>query len=321
MSTNPTISVIMPCYNAASYVKDAVNSVLSQTYQDIELIIVDDGSADDSKTIIDHLCSEHSEQITILHQQNKGPYPARNLALKQAKGEFIAFLDADDYWEPECLAKLHKAIINKSADIAYCGWQNVGKGGPGTEPYIPPAYEQGDIVSSFIKGCPWPIHAALCKHDVIDKLDGFSERYFSSMDFDLWIRLLTVTKNITLVPEVLAYYRWHDSGQISAIKWKQVLESWAVRNDFIQQNPDLVKHINKSELERLTHGFILTNAYNAYWKRDMASAQKLFRKILSLGYFKVKDIKYLAISLLPLSVLTRLFQNKSNSITPSDTGK
>jgi hypothetical protein len=218
------------------------------------------------------------------------------------------FLDADDYWTDDCVEKLHKKLTESDLDLVYCGWQNVGTGGPGNEPYVPPEYETIDIAEAFIKGCPWPIHATIVRRYLLEKLDGFSTRFYSSMDYDLWIRIPTVTSKIARIPEVLAFYRWHGSGQISAVKWKQVLESWQVRWDFIRNNPRLVKHIPASRLKELTHGFILRSAYNAYWKRDIYSAQKLFRKILRLGYFRPRDIKYVFLSLLPEPLLRHLLR-------------
>jgi hypothetical protein len=156
----------------------------------------------------------------------------------------------------------------------------------------------------------------MMRRRLLEKLDGFSTRFYSSMDYDFWIRVPTVTRKIARVPEVLAFYRWHGSSQISAVKWKQVLESWQVRRDFIRDNPNLVNHIPASRLKELTHGFILRSAYNAYWKRDIYSAQKLFRKILRLGYFRFKDIKYVLLALLPESflryLLHRLVAPKAN---------
>ena len=234
------ISIIMPCYNAEQFVFEAVNCVFAQTYQNFELIVVDDGSTDTSWSILQDLSQKYCERMHILKQQNQGPYPARNLALGHASGEFIMFLDADDYWSTHCVEKLHNKLINSDSDLVYCGWQNVGIGGPGSEPYVPPEYESMDIVETFLKGCPWPIHAAMMRRELLEKLDGFSTRFYSSMDYDLWIRVPTVTRKITRVPEVLAFYRWHGGSQISAVKWKQVLESWQVRRDLIRDNPGLV---------------------------------------------------------------------------------
>ncbi len=99
---SPLISVIMPCYNAEAFLEETIAGVFQQTYPNIELIIVDDGSTDRSPRLLNEAQKKYPA-LTILTQVNSGPFPARNLALQHAKGDFIAFLDADDYWTPDCL--------------------------------------------------------------------------------------------------------------------------------------------------------------------------------------------------------------------------
>ncbi len=300
------ISIIMPCYNSSAHLEEAVVSALGQSYSNVELLVVDDGSTDNTPKILQQLTEKYRERLRTFSQQNKGPYPARNLALSHAKGEYIVFLDSDDYWDTKILFKLYNAIQVHDVDVAYCGWQNVGEHTPGDRPYIPPRYEEGDIVKQFLHGCPWPIHAALIKRHIIEAIDGFSTRYFSSMDYDLWLRILTVTNNIKLLPEVLAFYRWHSSGQISAVKWRQVLDAWNVRRDFISNNPKLIAHLDKAKLRKDTDDFLLKNAYKAFWQRDLDSAQTLFRKALSQGAVSIKDLKYTIPSLLPRPLYCKL---------------
>lgn len=295
----------MPCYNAEAYLQDTVACVFGQSYPNIELIIVDDGSTDKSPEILSKLKKQYP-LLKIFHQQNNGPFPARNFALQQAKGEHIAFLDADDYWDANCLEKLYSSLVKNNADLSYCGWQNVVENSDNGPLYIPPAYEQGDIFASFLKGCPWPIHAALTRKEIIDKISGFSTRCFSAMDYDFWIRISAVTQNITLVPEVLAFYRWHDHGQISSVKWKQVLNARIVKQDFILNNPALVSHLPIQELNSLLNKQVASQAYDAFWKRDLDSAQHLFRAMLQFGYWKIKDLKYITLSLFPARIFKKI---------------
>lgn len=309
----PLISVIMPCYNAETYLTNTVSSVFGQSYQNIELIIVDDGSTDKSSEILSELNQQHPE-LTVFYQKNKGPYPARNFALQHAKGDLIAFLDADDYWAPNCLEKLYNGMIQSNADLSYSGWQNIVENGDNGPLYVPPAYEKGDLFSSFLKGCPWPIHAALIRKEIVDKINGFSTRCFSAMDYDFWIRISAVTQNITLVPEVLAFYRWHDHGQISSVKWKQVLNARIVRKDFILNNPTLVAHISKQKLNKLLNDQVSKQAYEAFWKHDLDSAQHLFRAMLRFGYWQLKDLKYIMVCFLPNKVLNKILTNNVNNI-------
>jgi len=301
----PLISIIMPCYNAETYLVDTVTNVFEQSYQNIELIIVDDGSTDKSPKILSDLNPLYPN-LSVFYQKNSGPYPARNLALQHAKGELIAFLDADDYWDSKCLEKLYSGLIKNDSDLSYCGWQNIVENGKNGPPYIPPAYEKGDLFISFIKGCPWPIHAALVRKEIVDKINGFSSRCFSAMDYDFWIRISAVTQKIVLVPEVLAFYRWHNHGQISSVKWKQVLNARIVRNDFISNNPTLVSHIPKKQLITLVNDPISKQAYDAFWKRDLDSAQHLFRAMLYFRYWQIGDLKYIFLSLLPSTIFKKI---------------
>ena len=306
-ATHPElISVVMPCFNARAFVEQAVRSALGQDYANVELIVVDDGSADGSREVLARLASEHAGRMTVLQQNNQGPYPARNAGLRHARGTLIAFLDADDYWAPNCLGTLWRALQAAQADLAYCGWQNVGEGGPGKEPYVPPQYEAEDTVALFLKGCPWPIHAALMRRSVLEQVSGFSTRMFSSMDYDLWLRIIAVTRKLVRVPEVLAFYRWHGQGQISSVKWRQVLDAWQIRQDFARNHPELVAHLAPADLRELLDASLLRAGYAAYWKRDLVSAQHLFRKAARRGSWRLRDAKYVLPSLLPAALYRRL---------------
>lgn len=300
------VSVIMPCFNAAPFVKEAVGSALGQSHGNVELIVVDDGSTDGSPDILAELVQQHTGRIHLFHTDRAGPYPARNLALRRARGEFIAFLDADDWWREDCLEKLLGAMRETQADVAYCGWQNVGARALNSEPYVPPAYEEGDPVAAFLKGCPWPIHAALTRRSVIDAVKGFSERRHASMDYDLWLRILAHTRNIIRVPEVLAFYRWHGSGQVSASKWRQVLDAVQVRRDFVSLHRGLVAHLSRNTLYDLVDGQIMGEAYRAYWRRDLGNAQKLFREAFACHAWRPADLKYLLPAMLPAGLFRGL---------------
>lgn len=293
------ISVVMPCHNAAAFVGEAVECVMKQTYGDVELIVVDDGSTDGSVEILQDLVSRYSPRIKLLHQCHMGPFPARNLGLKHARGGRIAFLDADDYWTPNALERLAAAMDRQDAHIAYCGWQNVGEGAPGTNPFIPPDYSQMDTTAEFLRSCPWPIHAALVQRDAIDAVRGFSERRFSAMDYDLWLRLYGHTQKLVRVPEVMAFYRWHDNGQISKTRWKQVLNALEVRRDFVANYPERVAHLSAKKVRELTDEVLLREAYRAYWQRSLVDAQKLFRHAFMRRVWGGHDLKYLIPALLP----------------------
>jgi glycosyltransferase involved in cell wall biosynthesis len=302
------ISVVMPCYNAAPFVEEAVRSVMNQTYPGVELIIVDDGSTDGSVDILQQLASEFSPRLNLLYQSRMGPYPARNLGLQLAQGEFVAFLDADDWWSLDCLENLHSALVNSKAVLAYCGWQNVGAVDRSNDPYVPPDYEQGNKAEQFLRAAsPWPIHAALTRREAITAKGGFHIQWTTCMDYDLWLRV-AVANRIVLVPEVMAFYRHKVSGQITSNQWVQAENTWLVKQKFVHTYPELVSHLGRDKLRQLIDGGLLSRGYRAYWRRDLVTSRHVFRKVLWHGGWKLPDLKYLLPALLPEQAYVKLVQ-------------
>lgn len=299
------ISVIMPCYNAAPFLEEAVESVIGQTHPSVELLIIDDGSTDASIAIAQRLQRQHPGRIEILRQENRGPYVARNLGLEHAQGQFVAFLDADDWWTQDCLEKLHAALASSDAAIAYCGWQNVGSTDRSNEPYVPPDYEAGDKAAQFLRAAaPWPIHAALTRIEALRAVGGFDIDWSSCMDYDLWLRI-GVPERIVRVPEAMAFYRHKVGGQITSKQWIQAENSWRVKKKFIAGHPDQVVHLGADKLRELTDGAYLQRGFQAYWRRDLTTAWHVFRQALRNGGWKFSELKYLLPALLPHDLYVR----------------
>jgi glycosyltransferase involved in cell wall biosynthesis len=305
------VTVVMPCFNAERYLEEAVRSVMGQTLQGVELIVVDDGSTDRSPQIVAVLQREFGQRIVAVAQANAGPYAARNRGLGQARGECVAFLDADDWWDADCLRKLHAALAaDPDAALAYCGWQNVGLPGGRGAPYVPPDYELEDKAARFLRAAaPWPIHAALVRRSVMQEAGGFDLDLPTCMDYDLWLRI-GVARRIRLVPEVLAFYRHHQSGQITSTQWRQARNSWLVKRKFVRQHPQLVNHLPPAELRDLIDGSLLRRGYDNFWRRDLESAQRIFRMSLVKGGWRAKDLVYLLPSLLPPPLFRRLVSRR-----------
>jgi len=305
------VSVIMPCFNAAPYVEEAVRSVLDQTYPNIELIVVDDGSTDASPGIVARLASENPSRVIQVSQPNAGPYVARNHGLSMARGEYVAFLDADDWWSKNCIEKLVAALNeNNTYALAYCGWQKVGLEGGRGAPYVPPDYELEDKAARFLRAAaPWPIHAALVRRSIIEQVGGFDLHLATCMDYDLWLRI-AVARPIRLVPEVLAFYRHHASGQITSTQWRQARNTWLVKRKFIREHPELVSHLGRDELRDLVDGALLRRGYDNFWRRELVSAQRIFRMALSTGYWKLRDLAYLLPALLPQGLYQYLIRRR-----------
>ena len=126
--SDPLITVIVPIYNVEQYLEKCVNSILKQTYQHLEIILVDDGSPDNCGAICDqYSCVD--QRIKVIHKQNGGLSDARNAGLDMANGEFIAFVDSDDTIMPEMIEKLYQRIMTDQSDMAFCGYKQVDQDG------------------------------------------------------------------------------------------------------------------------------------------------------------------------------------------------
>ena len=119
---NPEISVIIPVYNGQSYISRCVESILRQTYEDYEILLIDDGSTDSSPIICDKYSTENSK-IRVVHKENGGLSDARNMGIKESQGKYITFVDNDDWIEPQMLEKLYDAAKVHAADIVMCNHQ------------------------------------------------------------------------------------------------------------------------------------------------------------------------------------------------------
>ncbi len=309
---NPCVSIVMPCYNAAEHLGRSVGSVLAQTRLDWELIAVDDGSTDDTWKQLQQL-AQHDARVRPFQQTNAGAAAARNRGLGNARGEFIAFLDSDDTWHPEFLAALLKSLQEvPEAGIAYCGWQNIGLGGGRDAPYVPPDYEAGDKTGSLLRACPWPIHAALVRADLVHKAKGFDESLSSCMDYDLWLRLATAHR-VVRVPRVLAHYHHHGGVQITGNKARIALNHLRAQQKFLGKHPTVASKLGPARVRALTYGELLQRGYSAYWQRDLPAARLVFRQVMTHGYGSAKDWLYMLPSWLPQAWHRRLIERRDRA--------
>jgi len=293
------ISVVTPCYNGGRFLDRAVQCVLAQSHADVEHIVVDDGSTDDSADI---LAAVKDPRLVVIRQPNSGVSAARNRGIAAARGKFIAFLDADDTWHATLLKKLLDGLTRQpNTVLAYCGWQNVGLPGGQGKPYIPPIYEGPDKAMELLTSCRWPIHAALTYTDAIRASGGFNVGYRNSEDFALWLRL-AIDRPIVRIPEVLAFYHFHGGSQASGNRLNSALQHWQAQRDFLAERPDIARRLGARRVRLATHGELLHEGMAAYWQRDLPTARAIFRKVMRQGYGALPLWRYMLPALLPLAV-------------------
>jgi len=198
----PTVSVIIPTYNRAHLVSRAIQSVLNQTYQDFEIIVVDDTSADNTEEVIK---SFNDPRIRYMrHEQNRGGSAARNTGIKATKGEYIAFLDSDDEWLPEKLGRQLQVFAESATQVGlvYTG-ETVIDSGMGRVLNKKAATLTGDVHDRLLKGdFIGTCSSVMVKKTAIEEVDGFDEQLVSRQDWDCWL-LITQHHSVACVPESL----------------------------------------------------------------------------------------------------------------------
>jgi glycosyltransferase involved in cell wall biosynthesis len=215
MSDYPHVSVIIPTYNYARYLPRAIESVLIQTYQDFELIVVDDGSTDETVSVMDAYTKKHPERLQYIRQNNSGPNAARNRGIGSARGEYIALLDADDEWLPQ---KLEKQIAC-ARDIPDFGIIGCG---------LRWVTDDGTVLYES-SGAPTPPRDELIRHLKIkyfdfgsasgvlirkacfDVVGMFDESLRGSEDRDMWLRIAYHFYIVNL-PDVLVIMHYHQAN-------------------------------------------------------------------------------------------------------------
>ena len=207
------VSVIIPAYNCAGFIGEALKSVFVQTYTDYEVIVVNDGSADTDELL--KVLAPFRDRLTYLEQQNKGPSAARNAGVASAQGEFVAFLDSDDSWLPDYLAEQINFINGDPGfDMVYADAMLFGDGPLAGRSFMECAPSRGPVTfesllryeTSVITSC-----TVVRRRSLIDA-GLFDERFIRCEDFDLWLRLALSGARIGFQQKVLARHRTHGSS-------------------------------------------------------------------------------------------------------------
>ncbi len=194
-----SVTVVIPCYNYGDYITEALNSVLCQTFQDFEIIIVDDGSDDSTKQVLKSW--ESHPKVTVLRVENGGPSRARNIGIQNSNSKYILPLDADDRVEETYLEKAVKVLDeNDKVGIVYCKAEIFGSV---NGPWNLPAYSFPEIL---YQNCIF-VSSLFRKEDWI-KVKGFDESFSDEWeDFDFWLKIINLGKEVFQIPQILFYYR------------------------------------------------------------------------------------------------------------------
>lgn len=207
----PQVSVIIPSYNRGWIIKEAVDSVLAQDYSDFELIVVDDGSTDNTSEILNS-CKEY---IKVLYQDNKGVSAARNRGVAASSGRFVSFLDSDDLWLPQKLTA-QVEFFNKTPDALICQTEEVWiRKGIRVNPKKRHKKPSGMIFEPSLELCLVSPSAVMIRRSLFDRVGGFDETLPACEDYDLWLRI-SCRFPVHLIDTPLIIKRGGHADQLSA---------------------------------------------------------------------------------------------------------
>ena len=209
------VSVIVPVYNGVHFIEKTLNHILNQTYTHIEVILVNDGSSDDSANLINRLKKKDS-RIKVFHKKNGGVADARNFGIKKASGEFIAFCDQDDIWHADKLEKQVPLFKNKNTGMVYCGTitSYLGTNIKKEEDFS--GFVKGNIFNVLVKGNFIPCCSVIVRKSVLNKVDNFDpdKSLMGVDDWHVWLKIALISE-IDFVKENLCTYNFHQNNYSS----------------------------------------------------------------------------------------------------------
>lgn len=214
---NPTVSVIIPAYNVAPFIRETLESVFAQTFTDFELIVINDESPDTPQ--LEEAIKDYRSAIYYLKQSNQGAGAARNAGLRLARGEFVAFLDGDDIWLPDFLhEQVSLARSNDGYDLVYADSVDFGDARASTVSNMAVNQSHGEVTfKKLLSGeCNIVTSTVVARREPIIRIGCFDESFINSQDFDLWLRLAKDAKaRMTYQRKVLLRRRIHPASLAS----------------------------------------------------------------------------------------------------------
>ncbi len=302
------VSIIVPVYNSEKYLKKCLDSLVNQTLKDIEIIVVNDGSTDQSQSIIKKYASQ-DKRVKLINKKNGGQASARNLGLAQAKGEYIIFIDSDDYAEEDMCEKMHQAIL-KGYDIAVSDYYIVSEQG-----------RKYNKVSSCTEGeislqdylmtavCPW--NKIYKTSFLIDNKFTFPEGIIYE-DYASIPTLVNYNPKVYYLAKAFVNYVYTESSTMRSDIYKEKYENIFIATDYLYEN--LVDPKYKEELEYLiSYHFLYLGALNFYRFEKYEQLNKI-ADFMRDKFPKWTKNKYIQTKSFKTKVLMYLFYHKKYSL-------
>lgn len=248
------VSVIVPVYNVEKYLEKCVNSIINQTYKNLELILVDDGSKDNSSKICDELAKK-DKRIIVIHQENQGVSSARNTGLDICKGSFVTFIDSDDYIEKEYLSIMIEKLYKNNADLVICGYNqimslNIEKHTVGFDTEI----SQKDFTKGLLTQKGYGMNACkLYKREIIGNI-RFDKELTVGEDTYFILNISKNLKKCLCITEILYNYNVNSESIVRKYN-KNYLDNYMKSSKKIKEF--VINNFDNTELNKLTNNYII----------------------------------------------------------------
>lgn len=241
---HPRISIIIPAYNAAAYLPETLDSILRQSYTDYEIILIDDGSTDDTQTAL----APYMDNIRYVYQENTGVSEARNHGLRLSQAEFVLFMDADDYFILDDKLEQQIAVFdqNPHLDIVQTGWRMVDTDGNPLKDMTPWHDMSGSVLKEWFMWCPVRLEAMLVKRECAVAVGGFDPKYRVSQDLDWALKMILAGYNFLWQERIASAYRQLTNSLSHANPLKLVDDTVLVTEDLLDRDdlPYILRYHN-----------------------------------------------------------------------------
>ncbi len=307
MNQAPCVSCVMPVRNGRAFIQEAVTSILSQDYQDLELLVIDDGSSDwDYREL-----EQQDSRVRVIRLEGRGVSFARNTGIAAARGRYIAFLDADDYWFPGKLGAQVRYFENHpEAGVVFGGFVRWYPDTTGH--FAPPATlahdcsqtteadpeRSGWLYSRLLQGLLVGMNTAVVRRELLERIGGFDTARRLGEDYDLWLRASQVTE-LHALADTVALYRIHSASAMHRPEERNGLaellvsakERWGLGN---AQGPSL----QPAEFACRLGQVHFDHGYTHYWHGSARVAQREFTAAFLAGFRRGRSAAYVALALL-----------------------
>ena len=303
---NILISIIIPLFNSEKYINDTIQSVISQTYKNWELLIIDDCSTDNSKNIVRKILKiDNRIQLIELNKNSKGPAIPRNIGVRKSSGEWVCFLDSDDTWDPNKLHVCHN-YISLNVDFIYHDMRVVAENDYSVKQKILSSRQlkQPVLIDLLINDNAIINSSVFVRKELFMGIGGINEskKIVASEDYNTWLRIAKITDNFLYIPKGLGSYFVHSSGASNKDMYSSV----------IYATKEFMTYITPRQRKKIKVQRVYVRARYKYLNNERGAAVKaLLFFCLNYGDITIKiKSAYMLLSTAVLSIIRKITRNK-----------